>query len=117
MRERSPPNGAHAPTPAWLLALAGALSLLASACCVLPLLLVALGFSAAWLVPVRSFAGYWPFFIIGAIVTLALARRRIVCERAICHTKGSPSHMLAFWTIVTWTGLVSLVPLVAPLFY
>ena len=117
MRERSPLNGAHAPTPVWLLALAGAFSLLASACCVLPLLLVALGLSAAWLVPARSFTSYWPLLIVGTIVALGVAKRRITCERAICDSNGAASHSLVFWAIVTWTGVVLLAPIVAPLFY
>jgi len=117
MRERSPLNGVHVPTPAWLLASAAALSLLASACCVLPLLLVTLGLSAAWLVPVRPFTSYWPLLIVGAVAALALAKRRMTCERAICETKGTASHTLFFWTISMWTGLVLLTPLVAPLLY
>lgn len=100
-----------------MLALAAALSLLASACCVLPLLLVALGLSAAWLVPVRSFTSYWPLLIIGAIVALVLARRRITCEGANCDSSRTASHTLFFWTIATWTGVVLLVPLIAPVFY
>jgi mercuric ion transport protein len=117
MRERSPHNAAHAASPAGLLAFAAALSLLASACCVLPLLLVALGLSAAWLVPVRPFVPYWPLLIVGAIVALVLARRRITCERALCDSNGTASHTLVFWTLATWTGVVLLVPLMAPLFY
>jgi mercuric ion transport protein len=117
MRERSPFNCAHAPTPAWLLAFAAALSLLGSACCVLPLLLVALGVSAAWLVPVRPFTSYWPLLIVGAVVALAWAKRRITCERALCETKGAASHTFVFWMISMWTGLVLLTPLIAPLLY
>ena len=117
MRERSPLNGPHAGTPAWLLALAAALSVLASACCVLPLLLVALGLSAAWLVPVRSLTSYWPLLIVGAIVALAFAKRRITCEREVCESDGTAAHTLVFWAISTWTGAVLLVPLIAPLFY
>lgn len=115
MRERSALSGAHAPV--WLLAFAAALSLLASACCVLPLLLVALGLSAAWLVPARQFTPYWPILIVGAIVALVLAKRRIACERAVCEPVGTASHAFAFWAIVTWTGMTLLTPLVAPLFY
>jgi mercuric ion transport protein len=117
MHARSPLNGAHAPTPVWLLAFAGALSLLASACCVLPLLLVSLGLSAAWLVPVRTFTSYWPLLIVGAIGALVFARRRIACERASCASNGTVAHTLVFWSIVTWTGLVLLTPVIAPLFY
>jgi len=117
MRERSLPDSAQAPTPAWLLAFAAALSLLASACCVLPLLLVALGLSAAWLMPVHPLTKYWPVFIAGAIVALLTAKRRIACERAICDSKSAGSHTFVFWAIVMWTGATALVPLVAPLFY
>lgn len=123
MRARSPLNGAQASTPAALLTLAAVLSLLASACCVLPLLLVALGVSIAWLVPLRSFTSYWPLLIAGAAVALVLAKRRITSGRAtcdsvgtICESRAAP-YALAFWAIVTWTGVVLLVPLVAPLFY
>lgn len=117
MRARSTLNGAHAPTSTWLLASAAIFSLLASACCVLPLLLVALGLSAAWLMPARPFTSYSPLLIVGAIVALVLAKRRITCERAICDSDSMASHTLVFWAIVTWTALVLLAPLVAPLFY
>lgn len=116
MRENSPLNGPHAARPTWLLAFAAALSVLASACCVLPLLLVALGFSAAWLVPVRSLTSYWPLLVVGSIVALVFAKRRITCEREICESDGS-AYTLVFWAISTWTGAVLLVPLIAPLFY
>jgi mercuric ion transport protein len=112
MRERSALNRVRASTPTGLLGFAAALSLLASACCVLPLLLVSLGLSAARLVPVRSFTAYWPLLIVGAIVTLVLARRRMACE---CNSTGV--HSLMFWSIATWTGVVSLAPVMAPLFY
>ena len=117
MHARSPLNDAHAPTPVWSLAFAGALALLASACCVLPLLLVSLGLSAAWLGPMRSFTSYWPLLIVGTIGALILARRRITCERAICASNGTFAHTLIFWAIVIWTGVVLLAPVVAPLFY
>lgn len=110
MHARSPPSGAQASTPGWLLGFAAALSILASACCVLPLMLVALGLSAAWLVPMHSLTLYWPLFIIGAVIALILARRRMTCE---CATRNT----LIFWVIVTWTGVSLLVPLMAPLFY
>jgi mercuric ion transport protein len=117
MRERSPHNAAHAANPAWLLASAAALSLLASACCVLPLLLVALGLSAAWLVPVRPFTRYWPLFILGAIVALVLAKRRMRCETAICAADRTAAYTFVFWAIVTWTGVALFMPLLAPLLY
>lgn len=112
MRARSPLNGVHTTTPTPLLAFAAALSLLASACCVLPLVLVSLGLSAAWLVPARSLTSYWPLLIVGAVVALVFAKRRMACE-----CEGTGSQSILFWAIVTWTGAVSLVPLVAPMFY
>jgi mercuric ion transport protein len=110
MRARSLLSGAQASKPEWLLALAATLSLLASACCVLPLLLVALGLSAAWLVPMHSLTSYWPLFIAGALVVLVLAKRRMTCECAARNT-------IFFWAIVMWTGVTLLVPIAAPLFY
>ena len=112
MRERSPLKGADAPTPVPLLAFAAALSLLASVCCVLPLLLVALGLSAAWLVPMHSLTSYWPLLVIGAIGALILAKRRMACD-----CKATGTHSLFFWMIVAWTVFVSLTPAIAPLFY
>jgi len=54
-----------------LLAAGGILSALAaSTCCVLPLLLVSLGVSGAWIGSLTALAPYQPVFLVAALVSL-----------------------------------------------
>lgn len=57
--------------------IAGGLAILASSCCLGPLLLVALGFSGAWIGILRMLEPFRPLFIAAAIVALAFAWKRI----------------------------------------
>ena len=59
------------------LAAGGLAAILASACCLGPLVLVALGFSGAWIGNLTALEPYRPVFIGGALVALFLAYRRI----------------------------------------
>ncbi|MDP1346390.1 mercuric transporter MerT family protein, partial [Klebsiella pneumoniae] len=59
------------------LALGGLAAILASTCCLGPLLLVALGFSGAWIGNLTVLEPYRPLFIGAALVAMAFAYRRI----------------------------------------
>ena len=62
----------------------GLAAILASACCLGPLVLVTLGFSGAWIGNLTVFEPYRPIFIGAALVALFFAWRRIVRPTAAC---------------------------------
>ena len=66
------------------LAAGGLAAILASACCLGPLVLVALGFSGAWIGNLTALEPYRPVFIGGALVALVLAYRRMYRPVAAC---------------------------------
>ena len=102
----------------------GLAAILASTCCLGPLILVALGLSGAWIGNLTLLEPYRPFFIAGALVALFFAGRRIFRPAQAC----GPGEVCAvprtrriyktiFW-IVSALVLVALVyPYVAKLFY
>ncbi len=62
----------------------GLAAVLASTCCLGPLLLVALGFSGAWIGNLSRLEPYRPWFIGAALVALFFAGRRIFRPAAAC---------------------------------
>ena len=66
------------------LALGGLAAILASTCCLGPLLLVSLGVSGAWIGNLTVLEPYRPFFIGAALLALALAYRRIFRRARAC---------------------------------
>src|SRR5258708_9592026 len=62
----------------------GLAAILASTCCLGPLVLVALGLSGAWIGNLTLLEPYRPFFIAGALVALFLAGRRIFRPAQTC---------------------------------
>lgn len=106
------------------LATGGVAAILASTCCLGPLVLVMLGFSGAWIGNLTMLEPYRPFFIGAALVALFIAYRRIfrpvqackpgeVC--AIPQVRGS--YKLMFWTVVALVLAAIAFPFVVPFFY
>ena len=62
----------------------GLAAVLASTCCLGPLLLVALGLSGAWIGNLTRLGPYRPFFIAAALVALFFAGRRIFRPAQAC---------------------------------
>ena len=62
----------------------GLAAVLASTCCLGPLLLVALGLSGAWIGNLTRLEPYRPFFIAAALVALFFAGRRIFRPAQAC---------------------------------
>lgn len=66
------------------LAAGGLAAILASTCCLGPLVLVALGFSGAWIGNLTTLEPYRPLFIGATLVALFFARRRIYRSASEC---------------------------------
>jgi mercuric ion transport protein len=62
----------------------GLAAILASTCCLGPLVLVFLGVSGAWIGNLTRLEPYRPYFIVGAIVALFFAGRRIFRPAQAC---------------------------------
>jgi len=102
----------------------GLAAILASTCCLGPLVLVALGLSGAWIGNLTLLEPYRPFFIVGALVALFFAGRRIfrpahACEPGeMCAVPQTRRVYKIVFGIVSALVLVALVyPYVAKLFY
>ena len=102
----------------------GLAAILASTCCLGPLLLVALGFSGAWIGNLTILEPYRPIFIGVALVAMVFAWRRIyrpaqdckpgeVC--AIPQVRGA--YKLIFWVVAALVLVALAFPYVLPLFY
>ena len=102
----------------------GVAAILASTCCLGPLVLVALGLSGAWIGNLTLLEPYRPFFIGGALVALFFAGRRIFRPAQACQSgevcavpRTRRVYKIIFW-IVSALVLVALVyPYVAKFFY
>ena len=102
----------------------GLAALLASTCCLGPLVLVALGLSGAWIGNLTLLEPYRPFFIGGAFVALFFAGRHIfrpspVCEPGeLCAVPQTRRVYKIVFGIVSALVLIALVyPYVAKFFY
>lgn len=108
--------------------LAGGLiaAIIASACCLGPLVLVMVGVSGAWISNLTLLEPYRPVFIGAALVFMGLAWRRIY--RAPAAAECEPGTLCAlpqtnrvyrvmFWTVSALVLLAFGFPYLAPLFY
>jgi mercuric ion transport protein len=102
----------------------GLAALLASTCCLGPLVLVGLGVSGAWIGNLTVLEPYRPIFIGVALVALFFAYRRIFRPTQDCKPgdvcaipQVRVSYKVLFW-IVTMLVLIALgFPYVVPFFY
>lgn len=106
------------------LALGGLAAILASTCCLGPLVLVALGFSGAWIGNLTVLEPYRPLFIGAALVAMAFAYRRIfhparACEPGeVCAVpKVRTTYKVIFWAVAALVLVALAFPYVLPLFY
>src|SRR5229473_1334027 len=102
----------------------GLAAVLASTCCLGPLVLVALGLSGAWIGNLTLLEPYRPFFIGAALVALFFAGRRIfrpaqACEPGeVCAVPRARRMYKIVFGIVSALVLIALVyPYVARFFY
>lgn len=102
----------------------GLAALLASTCCLGPLLLVALGFSGAWIGNLTLLEPYRPGFIVAALVAMFFAWRRIYRPAEACRPgevcavpQVRRLYRLLFWAVAALIGVALAYPYLLPLFY
>ena len=106
------------------LAAGGIAAVLASACCLGPLVLITLGISGAWIGNLTALEPYRPWFIGAALLAMVFAWRRIYRPVEACQPgdvcavpQVRAAYSIAFW-IVSLLILIALAfPFVLPLFY
>lgn len=97
---------------------------LASACCLGPLVLVALGFSGAWIGNLTMLEPYRPLFIGAALVALFFAWRSIFRPVQACKpgevcaaSQVRTAYKVVFWIVAAPVLVALAFPYVLPLFY
>ena len=104
--------------------LAGGLAaLLASVCCLGPLVLLMLGISGAWIGNLTALEPYRPLFIGAALIALFFAYRRIFrkpesCELGeVCAIPEVRTYKIRFWLVAVLVVVAMAFPYAMPLFY
>lgn len=102
----------------------GVAAVLASACCLGPLVLVSLGLGGAWLGNLAALEPYRPVFVAAALVALYFAYRRIYRPAAHCspgEACAAPpvkrSYKAMFWSVAALVVVAFGFPYAAPLLY
>lgn len=106
------------------LAAGGLAAILASACCLGPLVLLSLGISGAWIANLTLLEPLRPWFLGAAVVALFFAYRRIFRPATDCKPGeicAVPSirrfYKITFWLVAALVVVGFGFPYVAPLFY
>ncbi|AYH43855.1 mercuric ion transporter MerT [Azoarcus sp. DN11] len=106
------------------LAAGGFAAILASTCCLGPLVLVALGFSGAWIGNLTVLEPYRPIFIGAALIALFFAWRSIFRPAQACKPgdicavpQVRTTYRLIFWIVTVLVAVALAFPYVLPLFY
>ena len=102
----------------------GLAAILASTCCLGPLVLITLGFSGAWIANLTVLEPYRPIFIGAALVALFFAWRRIWRPAATCQPgevcavpQVQTTHKALFWLVAALVAIALGFPYIAPWFY
>lgn len=106
------------------LAAGGIAAILASTCCLGPLLLVALGFSGAWIGNLTVLEAYRPLFIGVALILLFVAWRRIFRPARGCKPgqvcampEVRTAYKSIFWIVVALVFIAFIFPYFMRFFY
>ena len=105
--------------------LVGAVSaILASTCCIGPLILITLGVSGAWIANLAALEPYRPALIVAALAALLVAGRRIWAPIAVCTPgtvcavpKTNRRYKVLFGVVSALVLVAMAFPYIAPLFY
>lgn len=102
----------------------GLAALLASTCCLGPLVLVSVGVGGAWIGSLAVLEPYRPIFIAVALVALVFAWRKIFRPAAECNPGevcAAPAarcaYKLIFWIVAALVLIALAFPYALPLFY
>ena len=102
----------------------GVAAILASTCCLGPLVLITLGFSGAWIGNLTVLEPYRPYFIGIALIALFFAWRRIYSSEAECKPgevcalpQAKRIYRVTFWVVVLLVLVALTFPYVVPFFY
>lgn len=102
----------------------GVAAILASTCCLGPLLLVALGLSGAWIGNLTALELYRPIFIGVALASMFFAYRRIFRQVQVCKLgevcavpQVRATYKIIFWLVIALVLVALGFPYVLPLFY
>jgi len=116
--ESAPPTGRLA------LFAGGAAAILASTCCLGPLVLVMLGVSGAWIGNLTVLEPYRPLFIGAALIALLFAYRRIFQAAPACKPgevcaipQVQTTYRVIFWAVSALVLIALAFPYILPLFY
>jgi mercuric ion transport protein len=120
----SRPSPSTPPTGRGALFAGGLAAILASTCCLGPLILLSLGISGAWISNLTLLEPYRPIFIGVALVALFFAYRRLFRAPAACEPgevcaipQVNATYKLLFWVVAVLIVVALAFPYVAPLFY
>ncbi|MGE0113595.1 MAG: mercuric ion transporter MerT [Steroidobacteraceae bacterium] len=102
----------------------GLAAILASTCCLGPLVLVAMGFSGAWIGNLTALEPYRPVFIGAALLALFIAWRRIYRPVQDCKPgevcalpQVRSTYKIIFWFVAVLVVVALAFPYVVPFFY
>ena len=102
----------------------GLAAILASICCLGPLVLIALGFSGAWIGNLTVLEPYRPIFIGAALVAMFFAYRRIFRPAQACKPgevcsipQVRTAYKIIFWIVAVLVVVALAFPYILPLFY
>ena len=102
----------------------GLAAILASTCCLGPLVLLLLGFSGAWIANLTVLEPYRPMFVAAAVVALFFAYRQIFRPVAACAPgevcavpQVRTTYKAIFGLVAALTLIAAGFPFIAPLFY
>jgi mercuric ion transport protein len=102
----------------------GVAAILASACCLGPLILITLGISGAWIGNLAALEPYRPWFIGAALVAMVFAWRQIYRPAGACQPgdvcavpQVRMAYKVVFWIVALLILTALAFPFVLPLFY
>ena len=106
------------------LAVGGLAAILASTCCLGPLVLITLGFSGAWIGNLTVLEPYRPIFMGAALAALFFAWRRIFSPARDCVPgdacavpRVQTAYKVIFWIVAALVLIALVFPYLMPLFY
>ena len=107
-----------------VLAAGGIAAILASTCCLGPLVLVSLGLSGAWIGNLTALEPFRPVFVGAALVALFFAYRRIFRPAAECkpgevcaRPQTKRAYKVVFGVVTILVAVALAFPYIAPRFY